>query len=165
MNNFHVLPAGHLITVFGAQKVNFTGVTDIQSSENTGYRIDGEIELTVYRSLEEPTPKLVQKKDRLQHSNLRPVAPPDSKIDTAFPKRTIVALKRDTTYKGVPLLKGELFAITSDPQTPLGQAFRSRNPIGGALYTVKHVKKETLTFKVKNSSDVLIMHNSLERVQ
>ncbi|KAG6871457.1 hypothetical protein C0995_004416 [Termitomyces sp. Mi166 len=167
MSMFYVLPTGHLITVFGAQKINFTGVTDIQSHENTGYRIDGEIDLTVYRSLEESTSKSFKPKDRdrLQHSNLRPVAPPDCKTNTALPHGTIVALKQDTTYKGVPLPKGELFVIGSDPQTPLGQAFRSRNPIGGALYAVKRVKKEIHKFKVKNSSAVLVMHNSLERVQ
>ncbi|KAG6874253.1 hypothetical protein C0992_007967, partial [Termitomyces sp. T32_za158] len=77
---------------------------------------------------------------------------------------TIVAIKESTTWNGKVYTEGELFAIVSDPKTPMGQRFSSKQPIANALYDVYHVKKEVREYKVRNSSRLLVPHKDLQRI-
>ncbi|KAG6895089.1 hypothetical protein C0992_003203 [Termitomyces sp. T32_za158] len=76
----------------------------------------------------------------------------------------IVAIRESTTFNGEVYPKGELFAINSNPKTPMGQIFSFKHPIANALYDVVHVKKEVFECKVRNSSMSLVPHKDLQRI-
>ncbi|KAG6899312.1 hypothetical protein C0995_006349 [Termitomyces sp. Mi166 len=159
----HELPAGHRVTVFNAEPISLTGGDETYGPANTAYRIEGMLGLTVYESVTGVLTESNCSNTKLRkHSNLRPVSPPDCNLNDPFPDKTVVALREGTTFKGVKLPRGELFLISSKAKTPRGQGFRSRDPIGEALYDVVQVKEKVLDFKVKNSSNLLVRHKDLE---
>ncbi|KAH0585959.1 hypothetical protein H2248_007245 [Termitomyces sp. 'cryptogamus'] len=162
-NPYYKLPVGSIVIVLGSRTLNFTGVDDPQSTANTAYRIEGEIEVTIYEEVDEPVPN---RKFRLSHSDLRLVEPANFDCSEGFSPGIIVALKQDIAYnKSRTLHKGQLFVTNSMPETPRGQPHRSlKAPIDQALYNVTSVRKNIRRLKVKNSADVLIMHHDLERV-
>ncbi|KAG6859971.1 hypothetical protein C0995_001128 [Termitomyces sp. Mi166 len=161
---YHKLPAGHYVTVFDGQPANLTGENHPTSTDGIGYRIEGELEFTVYESVGNTLANFVDPKLR-KHSNLELVASAyDLEPGSRFPIGTVVAVKEGATYKGVgPLPRGALFAIVSKAKTPLGQNLRMKDPVEKAVYDIAPVEKVSRLLKVRNSSNILVLHKHLQR--
>ncbi|KAH0587729.1 hypothetical protein H2248_006489 [Termitomyces sp. 'cryptogamus'] len=160
----HILPAGSSVTVFDGRAVNLTrGVNDPLSIDNVGYRVEGELEFTVYESIAEELSGVSDAK-LCKHSNFRPVDPACNP-NILFVPHTIVALRESGTYKGVGTVpRGKLFAITSNAKTPRGQKIARQELIEKAVYNIVAVKKVSRMLKVRNFSNRLVLHKHLQRM-
>ncbi|KAG5723819.1 hypothetical protein E4T56_gene9888 [Termitomyces sp. T112] len=163
MKAHHILPAGHSVAVFDGQTVNLTGVNDPLSIDNVGYRVEGELEFSVYKATEESFSTFSDPKLR-KHTNFRPVVPACDP-NLLFARGTIVELKESATYRGAGTLpRGKLFAIVSKAKTPRGQRIERKDLIEKAVYDIVAVQKVSRMFKVGNSSNMLVLHKHLQRL-
>ncbi|KAG6883832.1 hypothetical protein C0995_011468 [Termitomyces sp. Mi166 len=160
----HELPAGCYVTVFDGQAANLTGEDHPLSTDGIGYRIESELEFTVYESVGKVLTNYVDPKLR-KHSNFQLIASSrEMKPGSEFPIGSVVALKEGGTYKGVgPVPRGALFAIVSEARTPLGQNLRMKDLIEKGVYSIVRVEKGSRLLKVRNSSNTLVMHKHLQR--
>ncbi|KAG6887941.1 hypothetical protein C0995_011455 [Termitomyces sp. Mi166 len=90
------------------------------STDGIGYRIESELEFTVYDGVGKILSNNVDPKLR-KHSNFElVVSRREVEPGFEFPIGSVVALKEGATYKGVGLVpRGTLFVIISKARTPL----------------------------------------------
>ncbi|KAG6819159.1 hypothetical protein H0H93_014773 [Arthromyces matolae] len=158
------LPPDSCVTIIENQPGGWTGI-DSTSPESRAYRVAGTLDLPVY---EDDGENIDSKTKLAQHSNLRPVFPPNVDTNQPFKMDTIVALINDVNVRGRATLKrGALFRITSERpiSTTAHQEIRDGRSPGfkTCCYSVIPVEDTTASFTVKSAKNPLLMHSDLYR--